>query len=66
MSKCISKEELGVTLQALRDVYSVYKATWEDMQQEEGWSDKERVKVLNQVVVLEGLVEEYEDLYRTY
>ena len=62
----MSKEELGVTLKSLEGVYRVYKETWDDMQKEPGWGDKDRAKVLNQVVVLEELVAEYRDLYNTY
>ena len=62
----ISKDELVTILQSLESVYKVCKGTWDDMQKEQGWSDTDKAKVLNQVVVLEELVQEYSDLVNTY
>lgn len=53
---------LGDDLEALKRVREVYQGTWDDMKGDEGWDNKDRLKVLNYLVVLDELVAEYQDL----
>lgn len=49
-------------LEALKRVKAVYQGTWNDMKGDDGWDNRDRLKVLNYLVVLEELVTEYQDL----
>ena len=51
--------------EALKRIKEVYQGTWDDVCKEEGWNNKERLKVLNYLVVLDELVNEYKDLYES-
>ena len=63
MSKCISKDEMGVTVRELKKVLATYEYTWNGMRGDLGYDVEEVQKYGNYVVVLKELVAEYEDMY---